>query len=130
MRKSFTLIELVMVIVIVSILAVIAMPKMFRAQTIANDSAAKANLEIISAALENYAIANNGNYPTSESQLTGASPPYLNRSYCGKTINGYSYSCTLNTTDYTIKATPVSCGSSGTKNYTITTGGLLSESGC
>ncbi len=119
-----------MVIVVVSILAVIAMPKMFRTQTVANDSAAKANLEIISAALENYAISNNGNYPTSESQLTGASPPYLNRSYCGKTINGYSYSCTLNTTGYTITATPASCGSSGTKNYTITTGGLLSESGC
>jgi len=119
-----------MVIVIVGILAVIAMPKMFKTQTIANDSAAKANLEIISAALENYALHNNGEYPDDVGDLTGASPPYLNRPYCGETINGYSYSCTLSTTGYTITATPVSCGSSGTKNYTITTGGLLSEPDC
>ena len=131
-RGSFTLIELIMVIAIISILAGIAIPSMKSNLMIANESVAQSDLRIISSALENYSTVN-GNYPTSESQLTGATPPYLNQSFCGKTVNGYTYSCTLpDPADgtYTITATPSSCGGTGTKTYTITTGGVLTSIGC
>ncbi len=130
MKKSFNLIELIMVIVIIGILAIMALPRMSKTQITANDSAAKANIQTIAAALETYATSNNGNYPTDESALTNASPPYLHQSFCNRTIQGYSYSCDLNTSNYTITASPSSCGVTGSKTFTIITGGVLSDSGC
>jgi prepilin-type N-terminal cleavage/methylation domain-containing protein len=129
-KKDFTLIELIIVIVIIGILITIVIPRLSTTHRIANESAAQANLRTISAALENYATVNNGNYPTDESQLTGASPPYLSQSFCGNTVSGYDFSCTLSSSGYTVTATPTSCGSSGSNNYTITTGGVLSSAPC
>ena len=131
-RKSFTLIELVMVIIIIGILAAIAIPNISRSNMIAKESAAQSNLRIISSALEDYSTVND-NYPTAESQLTGATPSYLNQSFCGNTLNGYTYSCIFpNPADgtYTITATPSSCGHTGSKIYTIIQGGVLSSVGC
>ena len=130
MRKGFTLVEIMIVVAIIALLAAIAIPNLLRARITANESAAQANLRTISTALENYAAANNGSYATDESQLTDATPPYLNQSFCGNTIQGYTYSCTLAATGYTVTATPASCGTSGTKTYTIETGGVLSSADC
>lgn len=130
MKKAITLIELVMVIVIVGILSVLVIPSILRSRVIANESAAQANVKSISAAIENYATSNNSTYPTSESQLTSANPPYLSQSFCGTTQGGYSYSCSLTTSSYNITASPSNCGGSGTKIYTVTTGGAFTSPDC
>lgn len=130
MKKAVTLIELIMVITILSILVLVAVPKISSSYQVSNESAAQANLQTISVAAENYSTANSGNYPTAESQLTGATPPYLNRSFCSATVNGYTYSCTLNASSYTITATPSACGKTGKKNFTVTTGGAISSANC
>lgn len=128
-KKFFTLIELIIVIVIIGALAIIALPKISQAYRIGNESAAQANIKIISAAIENY-VASTNNYPTVEANLTGANPPYLSQTYCGLSRQGYSYTCTFQANAYSITAVPVSCGGSGSQRFTVVTGGGLTANGC
>ncbi len=125
-RRAFTLLEIMIVLTIIALLAAIAIPNLLRAKMSANDALAKSTLRSLSTASETYATSNGGSYPLDITSLTGATPVYLNSPYCEQTISGYIYACTFSSTSYTISATPVSVGSSGTTTYTIITGGILS----
>jgi prepilin-type N-terminal cleavage/methylation domain-containing protein len=130
-KQGFTLVEIMIVVAIIALLAAIAIPNLLRAKMTSNDALAKATLRAISTAAESYGTANNGNYPGSEASLTSANPPFLNTSYCANSqvgnqgIAGYIYNCTMSNSGYTVTATPVLAGSTGTTIETITTGGVL-----
>lgn len=113
------------VVAIIALLAAIAIPNLLRAKISANDALAKATIRAVSTASESYATAQNGNYPLNVTSLTGASPAYLNTAYCGQTLSGYLYTCTFAIGSYTVAATPVTVGTSGTTTYTISTGGVM-----
>jgi len=130
-EQGFTLVEIMIVVAIIALLAAIAIPNLLRAKMTSNDALAKATLRAISTAAESYGTANNGNYPSQEVSLTGAQPPYLNTSYCAQSqvsnqgIAGYIYNCGMSNAGYTVTATPITPGSTGTTTEYITTGGVL-----
>ena len=127
-RKGFTLVEIMIVVAIIALLAAIAIPNLLRAKLNSNQALAQSTVRALSTAAESYATANGGNYPTDITDLTSATPPYINTAYCASTVSGYDYTCpTMTTTAYSFVATPTTPGTTGNTTYTISTGGVLTQ---
>lgn len=62
-RRGFSLIELVIVVVILGIIGAIAIPRMSRGAEGAGESALKANLQALRAAIDLYAAEHGGTFP-------------------------------------------------------------------
>jgi prepilin-type N-terminal cleavage/methylation domain-containing protein len=67
-RRGFTLIEILVVIVVIAILASLVAPNVFRHVGTAKDATARAQIEMLGAALDAYRL-DNGRYPTTEQGL-------------------------------------------------------------
>jgi len=67
-RAGFTLIEILVVIAVISILAALVAPNVFRHVGTAKDAAAKSQMEMIGAALDAYRL-DNGRYPSTDQGL-------------------------------------------------------------
>lgn len=71
---GFTLIELLVVIAVISVLAGLVAPAVFRNVGDANLTAAKAQIELLSLALEQYRL-DNGDYPSTAQGLAALRAP-------------------------------------------------------
>jgi len=129
-RKGFTLVEIMIVVAIIALLAAIAIPNLLRARLTANEAAAQATLRTMSTGSEAFGAANNGNYPTAITDLTNATPAYLNEDYTAASRQGYNYTYDSDASGYTANATPIDCGVTGNHDYSITTGGVLVSANC
>jgi len=126
--QAFTLVEIMMVVGIISLLAAIAIPNLISMKRTANESAAKANIRSLASAAETASVSL-GRYPLNVAELQGfisSAPSYCADLAGGQTaLQGYNYSCTMDLTGYTLVASPVTLGTTGSITYTATTGSIL-----
>ncbi len=73
-RKAFTLIEILIVVIILGILAAIVVPQFTSATEDAQLSSAKSTLQTVRSQIELYRVRNNGNYPAFPFAATVTSP--------------------------------------------------------
>lgn len=85
-RAGFTLVEILVVIIVIAMLATLVAPSVFQHVDSAKSSTAKAQIEMLSAALDAYRL-DNDRYPTTEQGLaalrTTPSAPPAPRSWRG-----------------------------------------------
>ena len=117
-------------LIIVSIVARKAITRLSEIRVSANEDAAKSRVMTISSAIETYATVHDGKYPMGEFDLINATPPYMDKFYNNKTIDGYKYSLNLNSEGCKIIAIPEDCGVTGIKIFEIEANGYLSEKIC
>jgi len=109
---------------VLGIMAAIAIPQFFKARMNAQDAAAKSNVRMLSAAIEDYQ-ASSGSYPRDVEELLSVEPPYLPDSFRNKVMMGYVFTLDLEGDDYRISAVPENCGTTGTKNMIFRNGELI-----
>ena len=97
-----------------------------------NESYASVTLKLISAALENYAKDHQGMYPSRFLPLTASNPPYVDQDYISQSpVRGYSYECPrLDPSGYRCSAVPLNCKLTGSRKFSVTTGGILISDAC
>jgi len=126
--QAFTLVEVMIVVGIISLLAAIAIPNLISMKRAANEAAAKANIRSLAAAAETGSVSL-GRYPVTVAELQGfigSASDYCSDLTGGQTaLQGYNYSCTMDLTGYSLVASPVTLGTTGSITYTVTTGGIL-----
>ena len=88
-----------------------------------NDRIAQEVLDKMARATKRFARQHNGIYPQHMNQLTDVFPPYIKDNYCNKIYSGYHYNCHMSADGFKFVATPLTIGHTGSKVFSITTGG-------
>lgn len=131
-NKAKSFVTIMIVIAVCALILRFAIDSIIKFNISQNESNAQGTLKLISAALENFALDNQGIYPTSTSLLTKSKVTYLDKDYITESPSkGYNFACLrLEPSGYSCYASPTKCKLSGDTTYTITTGSLLVSEEC
>lgn len=131
-RKGFTLVEIMIVMVILTLLAAFSIPLLLRARHNANEGVAVATLRTISTSCEAFRSSQTPSaYPPDLTALSAANPPYVDSSLAAATEatnarQGYFYTYTrINSNQFTCIATPAISGTTGTRVFFIDETGVI-----
>lgn len=93
--KGFTLVEIMIVVAIVGLLAALAIPNLLRARNNANEGAMKTAMRTFSTANESYRSQQNPlSYASAFTDLTSATPPFLDVSWTAGLKHGFTLTYT------------------------------------
>ena len=128
MSRSFTLIEIMIVIAILALLAALTLPNLLRAKINANESTAIASLHLISSAAQSYKSVN-PTFPANLSVLSSEDPPYIDivlgcpNPPCLK--QGYYFNLSGSTNTFIAVAYPQDYGKTGKRSFCIDESGVI-----
>ena len=127
LSRGFTLVEIMIVVAIIALIAAIAVPNLLRARHNANETAAIGNLRTMVSAMESFRAAQNPpSYPAALTDLSAASPQYLNDTLAAGTVQGYDFAfAQVSANQYTLNATPTTPGVTGTRHFFADETGVL-----
>ena len=112
--KSFTLVEIMIVIAIIMIIALLSIPQMIRSNISANEASVIANLRSVYTALQMFYINNLRTYPTLLSDLSN----YISPALAAGAKSGYLFVYIRDNEDqFHINANPRTPGRTGTNYY-------------
>lgn len=89
------------------------------------DRVAQKTLKQMARATERFAKANEGVYPNEMEQLTNIFPPFIKDNFCNQEQSGFRFSCYMTREGFKYTATPITIGTTGSKVFSVTTGGKL-----
>lgn len=107
---GFTLVEIMVVLLILSVLIAIAVPSILRSRVAANEGAAIATLKTLSTACQAYHI-DQQVYPSGLQVLSTANPPYIDNALGSGKRQGYEFVYESADSDhFTVHANPTHTG--------------------
>lgn len=126
-KKSFTLVEILVVMSILLILLTLVLPNIWRGRVNTNESIAVSNLNTLNSALQMYYI-NNDTFPDNLSDLIppASSPAYVDTDLVNDPEGGYNFSYNYQgPDDFSITASPRRVGKTGNRYFYIDDSGIV-----
>ncbi|MFA5411587.1 MAG: type II secretion system protein [Candidatus Omnitrophota bacterium] len=132
MKKGFTLVEIMIMVMLVSLLSLFSITNILRIRVNANETVAITALRTISTAMESYRAAQSiPAYPEELATLTDALPPYIDLTLSSAIDEdhprqGYFYSYSrVSANQYTCTAKPAVLNKTGTRCFFVNETGAI-----
>lgn len=126
-KKGFSIVEIMVVLVIISVLTAIFIPRLLNSRLAANEAAALSALKAIYSAVKLYSE-NNNSYPESLEDLAepNSSPGYIDAGLASGSRDGYDYNYSLAAADdFSVNANPSIPGKTGKRYFYIDETGTI-----